>query len=70
MLKDLRLVKKDQRKLAMVLDQAITHQKELNQLLKQNSLILFSKSNKIVQKVSLTKLEVYRQVYTMIEKTF
>ena len=70
MLKDLRLVKKDQRKLAMVLDQAITHQREPNQLPKQSSQILFSQSNKIVQKVSLTKLEVYRQVSTMMEKTF
>ena len=70
MLKDLRLVKKDQRKLAMVLDLAITHQKELNQLPKQNILILYSQSNKIVQKVLLTKLEVYRQVNTVMEKTF
>ena len=70
MLKDLRLVKKDQRKLAMVLDQVITHQKEPNQLPKQNILILYSQSNKIVQKVLLTKLEVYRQVNTVMEKTF
>ena len=54
----------------MVLDQAITHQREPNQLPKQSSQILFSQSNKIVQKVSLTKLEVYRQVSTMMEKTF